>query len=242
MNMDFLKVEPYWPDLPRVKACTLVSREAAAHVNFKGDSDTAKQCRAAAQAMENFVNEIHWIGQPHQNNVSELPLEENYEVDGVLTRESYIACAMRAADCLPLFVADKNESVVGVAHCGWKGLKLGIVQKIINRMRVPRENIMCWLAPAISAPFYEVGIDLVDQFSDATKYTRNVFRERGNGKFDMDLYRLAHNILIDEGVLSSNIGGGQFCTFSDTRMHSVRRDGAQAGRMASLIWLTDSGA
>jgi hypothetical protein len=63
-----------------------------------------------------------------------------------------------------------------------------------------------------------------------------VFEEDREQKMLMDLYRCARNILGVIGIPDAHISGGDFCTYSDLRMHSVRRDGAAAGRMATVVW------
>ena len=52
-----------------------------------------------------------------------------------------------------------------------------------------------------------------------------------------DLYGLARQRLAAAGV--AGIHGGGFCTASEERFFSFRRD-QTTGRMASLIWLEDS--
>jgi len=49
-----------------------------------------------------------------------------------------------------------------------------------------------------------------------------------------DIYALARLQLLRAGV--AEVAGGGFCTFSDERFYSYRRQ-SQTGRMASLIWI-----
>ena len=59
----------------------------------------------------------------------------------------------------------------------------------------------------------------------------------GSDRWFADLYALARRRLDRLGV--TQVYGGDFCTFSDSkRFYSYRRDG-ETGRMASLIWLSD---
>jgi copper oxidase (laccase) domain-containing protein len=53
----------------------------------------------------------------------------------------------------------------------------------------------------------------------------------------VDLYELARQRLSAAGV--AEVHGGEFCTASEERFFSFRRD-QTTGRMASLIWLEDS--
>ncbi|HST28783.1 MAG TPA: laccase domain-containing protein, partial [Rudaea sp.] len=55
------------------------------------------------------------------------------------------------------------------------------------------------------------------------------------GHWRCDLYVLARQRLTALGV--TRIFGGGLDTFADARFYSYRRDGANSGRMASMIWL-----
>jgi copper oxidase (laccase) domain-containing protein len=58
------------------------------------------------------------------------------------------------------------------------------------------------------------------------------------GHWLLDLYAVARQRLAAWGV--TRVYGGGLCTYSDPkRFFSYRRDGA-TGRMAALIWLTES--
>ena len=59
------------------------------------------------------------------------------------------------------------------------------------------------------------------------------FTQTDERKWLADLYKLCRLRLASVGVES--VYGGRFCTYTDVRFYSYRRDGA-TGRMASLIW------
>ena len=62
------------------------------------------------------------------------------------------------------------------------------------------------------------------------------FRPLRSGKWLADLYALARRRLLAPGVMT--IHGGGRCTLTEREtFHSYRRDGAAAGRMATLIWI-----
>src|SRR6185436_19875128 len=50
-------------------------------------------------------------------------------VDGFLTDQSGIPLGIFTADCLSVFLASRDERVVGVLHAGWRGLAAGILKK-----------------------------------------------------------------------------------------------------------------
>jgi copper oxidase (laccase) domain-containing protein len=66
--------------------------------------------------------------------------------------------------------------------------------------------------------------------------TAGAFAPGTEGKYFADLYALARARLSAAGVAA--VFGGGYCTASEDRFFSFRRDGT-TGRMASLIWLED---
>src|SRR6185295_9154995 len=51
--------------------------------------------------------------------------------DAAVTREPGVVCAILTADCLPVLVTDSAGSAVGVAHAGWRGLALGVLEATV---------------------------------------------------------------------------------------------------------------
>jgi len=140
------------------------------------------------------------------------------------------------ADCLPVFLSDREGKSVGIAHAGWRGLAGGIVENVVQAMGVPSRDIIAYIGPGIGARRYEVGEDVRKAFVDRDPAAARSFAPRQGGKYLVDLYGLARQRLAAAGV--AGIYGGGFCTAGEERFFSFRRD-ETTGRMASLIWLEE---
>ena len=137
---------------------------------------------------------------------------------------------------MPVLLADRAGSVVGIAHAGWRGLAAGIVEATIDAMDVARsDDVVAWLGPAIGARAFEVGDDVRAAFCDVDPLAAAAFTTIREGKWHADLCTLARRRLAQAGVRS--VTGGGWCTHADqARFFSFRRD-RETGRMAALIWL-----
>ena len=150
------------------------------------------------------------------------------------------ACAILTADCVPVLVCDRAGTMVGAAHCGWRGLAHGVLGSLVRRLPTAPENLIAWMGPAIGPERYEIGRDVHDALRDAFSISvvEQALRPLTTaGKWSADLYALARAGL--SGLGFSSIFGGGFCTYQDTRFYSYRRDGV-TGRMATLIWLAET--
>jgi len=98
-------------------------------------------------------------------------------------------------------------------------------------MNVPAGTVHAWMGPAISGRVYEVGEDVHAAFPGHEA----AFTPNRPGHWLLDLYAVARSKLEAVGV--RRIHGGGYCTFSDARFFSYRRDRGQK-RMAAAIWLT----
>ena len=60
------------------------------------------------------------------------------------------------------YFADKKNSVIGIAHAGWRGALNGVLTSTINKMEVlgaERKQISAVIGPCISQAAYEVDLD-----------------------------------------------------------------------------------
>ncbi len=184
-----------------------------------------------------------WLHQVHGTDVVCSRAQPAAPVaDGCYSRESGVACGILTADCLPVLFCDRAATVVAAAHAGWRGLAAGVLHNTVRAMDVAPENILVFIGPAISQPYFEVGPEVLDQFvtsswgSCDTSAIKSCFIETANtDRLHGSLVQLARVHLAQLGV--KHVYGGDQCSYADAeRFYSYRRDGV-TGRTASLIWL-----
>jgi YfiH family protein len=141
---------------------------------------------------------------------------------------------------MPVLFADRDATVIGAAHAGWRGLAAGILENTLHAMRIPPSRVVAWLGPAIGRNAFEVGADVRDAFTRNDASARHAFVDASPGKWLADLETLVRMRLERAGV--SSIGGGSMCTLSDSaRFFSFRRDGT-SGRMGAFLWRETGGS
>lgn len=218
-------IEPDWPAPARVRA--LVTTRALG--DLKSDEG-----RAVLRTM--LPAEPRWLRQVHGVRVLDASRVENQpEADASFTREKNVVCAVMAADCMPVLLADARGEAVGIAHAGWRGLSAGVIEATVAAMAVPAERLLAWLGPAIGPEAYEIGTEVRAAFLQRDSRAQSAFSPTRPGHWRLDLYAVARQRLAGLGV--TRIAGGGFCTATDSaRFFSYRRDKASE-RMAAAIWL-----
>lgn len=166
------------------------------------------------------------------------PIASAPVADAAVTRERGVVCAILTADCLPVLLADRAGTAVGVAHAGWRGLAAGVLEATVAAMcnlGAEPGGLAAWLGPAIGPSAFEVGEDVFSAFCGKDPRAAEFFVPHRPGKWHADLYGLARQRLARQGV--TDVHGGGLCTFTDrARFFSFRRE-RESGRMATAIWL-----
>ncbi len=218
-------LHPQWDAPARVRSL-MTTRESG---------DMAKD-EARARVRLQLPADPVWLRQVHGTGVLNLDSSgDDVMADAAITRSSNRVCVVQVADCMPVLLADRSGTVVGAAHAGWRGLAAGVLEATIAAMRVPGEQILACLGPAIGPSVYEVGDEVRAAFLAHDEAASQAFSPTRPGHWLLDLYQVARQRLHAKGVTS--IYGGDLCTYSDRkRFYSYRRDGP-TGRMAALIWL-----
>ncbi len=183
-----------------------------------------------------------WLNQVHGTRVFDAARfsagDRSPEADASFSRKAGVVCVVMTADCLPVLFCNDAGSVVAAAHAGWRGLLAGVLEETITAMGVPGGTLMAYLGPAIGPQAFEVGDEVRSAFIAADEKSAVAFKLSVPGKWLADIYLLARQRLVEQGV--TRIFGGSFCTVSETsRFFSYRRDG-QTGRMTAMVWLDRS--
>ncbi len=158
------------------------------------------------------------------------------EADAAVTRTPGTVLAILTADCVPILLCARDGSEIGAAHAGWPGLSAGVIEACVGRMHAQPANLVAWLGPAIGTASYEVGDEVRATFLAFDAAAAQAFSPTRPGHWLCDLYTLARQRLAALGV--TRVHGGGFDVRADERFYSYRRDGANSGRFASLIWIT----
>lgn len=109
-----------------------------------------------------WLKQVHGITVANADMASCLP-----QADACIARHRDAVCVVMTADCLPVLLCDKQGSVVGSVHAGWKGLAAGVIEATVQAMDVAPQSMMAWLGPAISQQAFEVGAEVRAFFVDA---------------------------------------------------------------------------
>ncbi len=186
-------------------------------------------------------NEPIWLKQVHGNVAVSLDVPytsfagNSPTADASYTHQTNRVCAVLTADCLPILLADREGRAVAAIHAGWRGLLKGVIDATVQNLRVPPENLLAWLGPAIGPEMFEVGEEVRTAYLERDPQYAVAFKPHRN-RWLADLYHLARLDLNQLGV--SALYGGNFCTYQDQRrFYSHRRDNGRTGRMATLIWI-----
>jgi YfiH family protein len=140
------------------------------------------------------------------------------DADGQATAVVGLAAMVLAADCLP--VALGCRGAVAIVHAGWRGLSGGVIEEGLAALRELGGE-----GPCAGACCYEVGPEVHEALG-----------EPGRPRGSADLRAIARRRLAEAGVGQALELGG--CTICDERFFSHRREGAAAGRMAGVAWLS----
>jgi YfiH family protein len=172
------------------------------------------------------------------------------EADALVSNEPDVAVAVRAADCVPLLMADRATGAVAAVHAGWRGTAARAVVAALNAMEReygthPR-NIVAAIGPSIGPCCYTVGSDLVDAFAAAGHERYLIERwfstpppprgSRERPQLRLDVGGANRDQLILAGVPERQIYDSRLCT----AMHldvltSYRAEKESAGRIAGAI-------
>jgi len=217
---------------------------AALNISLSVGDDAAAVAENRRRVTSTLGSPIVWLNLVHGSAVVKVGRADlngpRPVADAAWTDEADVACAVTAADCLPVLFCTADGRAVAAAHAGWRGLAAGVLENTVTALvqgtGCAPSDVLAWLGPAIGAQAFEVGRDVVDAFSEARHPAeRFVPRPRPDGELRWlaDLPNLARDRLRAAGV--TRLHGDAPCTFRDaSRFFSYRRDRV-CGRMVAAI-------
>jgi YfiH family protein len=172
------------------------------------------------------------------------------EADAFVSNSATVAVAVRVADCVPILLADRRNTVVAAVHAGWRGTAARVAMAAIEAMS--REfgsrasDLIAAIGPSIGPCCYEVGTELVDAFAAAGHERYLIDRwfpapppPRGSHdrpKLRLDVAGANRDQLVLAGVPEEQIHLSGLCTAEHLDVFtSYRAEKDKAGRMVAAI-------
>lgn len=199
-----------------------------------GDAAEAEVRTAALRAVADetgarpvLMHQVHGAEAWYVDIVGESPT-----CDAIYTSRPGVALLARAADCVPVLLADPATGWIAAVHSGRPGLAAGVVPSAVAALRGQgAEPGVAWIGPHVCGSCYEVPADLQEDVAASVPESRST---TSWGTPALDLGAGVRAQLAAAGVPDVREVGA--CTREDPTWPSHRRDGAAATRFAGVIW------
>jgi YfiH family protein len=207
---------PKWPAPKHIKAYTLTKLDS----------------------VNKLPLELRLLNQVHGNEVVDLSNEAlELNADGAYSRNTNMACSIKTADCLAIFLCDQQGSEIAVLHGGWRGLAKGIIANGVKKFHAKPEKLITWLGPSICAKHYEIDKVVYENFVAQNAKFAHCFEQNRPEHWYCNLPQIARMQLQELGVYQ--IFSSDQCTFeNEMELYSYRREPANPGRLIHTLWIS----
>ncbi len=165
-------------------------------------------------------------------------------IDGLVTNVPGIPLMTFYADCVPLLLADPVHRAIGCAHSGWRGTAANMGKAALEVMKreygTEAKDVITAIGPSICQDCYEVSEDVIDQFREVyhRKIWPDLFYEKQNGKFQLNLWEACRQNFLMAGVLPEHISLPDLCTCCNPKfLFSHRASRGNRGNLAAVVML-----
>lgn len=162
--------------------------------------------------------------------------------DGLITKERNALLAAFFADCVPIYFLEPTQSIIGIAHAGWRGTARNIAARMVElfkrRYNADARQLLVAIGPSIGRCCYEVDESVViathAQLPSSSRFV--CAKEKGDGKFLLDLKKANRLLLERAGVPARSIVASDYCVCCENELFfSYRKEAGKTGRMTAFI-------
>lgn len=187
----------------------------------------------------------------HKVTEEDFPTTNKYErkltgIDGLITNLPNVALVTSYADCVPLYFVDPVNRCIGLSHSGWKGTVNKIGCKTIEAMTkeygTNSEDVIAVIGPSICFDCYEVSEDVAQAFqvNFSREQVAQFLFDKGNGKYQLDLWQVNKCILKEANIKEENIIISELCTCCNSSLFfSHRASNGKRGNLAAFLCMTE---
>lgn len=216
----------------------------------RGDDpeDVEENQRRIARAIGVKPEDMTFTNQTHTTNVAVVRAEDKgsrfMETDGMITNVPGICLVTFYADCVPLYFVDPVKKAIGLSHSGWRGTvgKIGkvTVELMQKTYGSDPKDILAAIGPSICQDCYEVSEDVIVKFQKSfeEKYWPELFYQKENGKYQLNLWKANELVFEEAGILKKHIAVTNVCTHCKPDiLFSHRTTGNKRGNLSAFLAL-----
>ncbi len=161
--------------------------------------------------------------------------------DGLSTNYSGIPLVTFYADCVPVLMLDPVKKAITAVHSGWKSTVKNISYNALMLMKDTYgsnlKDIQVAIGPSICKDCFLVDVDVYNCFIGKFGWCQEYTYYRA-GKYHIDLQRIIKRVMVEAGVLESNIVISDVCTKCNKDVFfSYRGDNGKTGSLAAIMML-----
>ena len=221
----------------------------------RGDDESAvmENYDRLAAALDTRKEQFVCTDQTHTTNVIRVGKEDcGYgvtrqkpytDVDGLVTDEPGVVLSTFFADCVPLYFVDTVNRAIGLSHSGWRGTVGRMGQRTLEKMATEfgtnPKDIVAAVGPSICQDCYEVSEDVAEEFiKEFRGHADEILINKGNGKYQLDLWKTNEIVLIEAGVKKENIAVTNICTCCNPDLlFSHRASKGKRGNLGAFMYI-----
>lgn len=218
----------------------------------RGDKPEAvrENTKRITRAIGVNAEKLVYTNQTHTTNVAVVSEKDAgktlAETDGLVTDTPGICLVTFYADCVPLYFVDPVKRAIGLSHSGWRGTVGKMAGATVAKMKecfgTNPEDLVAAIGPSICQDCYEVSEDVIGQFKEAyaKEHWNDLFYEKGNGKFQLNLWKANELNLKEAGVRGDHIAVTNVCTCCNPKiLFSHRVQGWDRGNLCAFLALKE---
>ena len=138
---------------------------------------------------------------------------------------------------------DPVHHAIGLSHSGWRGTvaRMGkcTLEAMQNAFGTEASDVYCAIGPSICQDCYEISEDVAVQFMQAFPgHTPEILIDKGNGKYQLDLWKANEIVLLDAGVKKDHLEVTDVCTCCNPELlFSHRASHGKRGNLGAFLCL-----
>lgn len=194
-------------------------------LNLAGfDEDLAENIYENRRRFLNVLDGDHELAtawQVHGDGIKLVATDEDVanseeRFDGLVSQMSDVLVGVKTADCVPVLIGDVEKNAFAAVHAGWRGTVRSIVVRAIEKMQAEfgsePKNMIAAIGPAAGCKNYEIGRDVIDEFTTAFEGAEKYFSQTSEDHAYIDLHLANQDQLLACGVPMNAIYTAPYCT------------------------------